>query len=117
MARAHTMTPGRRAALKKAQLASARKRKGKHKKPIGSVGHTAAVVGGALLGGNAGALVAAKAGLLNLAGPASFAGAVGGGIAAHRKINRVNAKRRTAKKVARKTVRHGHAAQKGRRIA
>jgi len=105
------MTPGRRAALKKAQLASARKRKG-HKKPIGKLGHSAAIVGGAILGGNAAALVSAKAGRLGLAGPASIAGAVGGGIVAHKQIKKTNKKR-----LAKRTVKRGHSAQKGRKIA
>lgn len=116
MARAHTMTPARRAALRKAQLASARKRKGKHKKPIGSLGHAAAVVGTYVAAGNVGTYVGMRAHMSpGVAWAGGLAAGVGSAVAVHKKIKKVNRKRSAAMR--RKTTGHGHSAQKGRRIA
>ena len=108
MARAHTMTPGRRAALKKAQLASARKRKG-HKI------HGSVRIGGAIAGG----LIASNlaSGLTMRAGPGiSVPIGIGVGIGTGIAING-GIKKHNAKVNKRRTVSHGHKAQKGRRIA
>jgi hypothetical protein len=155
--RSHTMTPARRAALKKAQLASARKRKGHGRKnwsdsvrsPSGGKPSLADIrrAGNAQYaashkttrrkskrpknkvnaGLHAAAVVATYVGARNLAGNGTYLATkniwaaraigtgvgVGAGVVVNRKIANINAKR----KLARKTVSHGHKAQKGRRIS
>lgn len=114
--RTHTMTPARRAALKKAQLASARKRKGKRPKNDVNAGLRAAAVVGTYLAVRNGTAVGVYAATgqraINTARLAGVAAGVGAGVAVNRKINNINTKRQ----LARKTVAHGRAAQKGRRI-
>ena len=87
---ARAMTPARRAALRKAQLASARKRKGKHKKPIGSLGHAAAVVGTYVAAGNVGTYVGMRAHMSpGVAWAGGVAAGVGSAVAVHKKIKRL----------------------------
>ena len=109
MARARTAA--QKSALRKAQLASARKRKGKH---INGGVRVGAAIAGGLIASNVASAVTMRAGP-GISVPIGIGTGIGTGIAISGSIKKHNAK--VAKRNTKRTVRHGHSAQKGRKIA